>query len=127
MSHVEISPKKEITTMNYIHSPSKNHFSPNKMDNHKPTDNFTCRSGFSHHTAFDKKDEFSDVKLEFVKEDIAGRGRYEGYKANEERNGHGILYFNDGGHYEGEWKDDKMHGFGKLYYENGTIAYEGHW
>jgi antitoxin component YwqK of YwqJK toxin-antitoxin module len=43
------------------------------------------------------------------------------------RNGHGTLYFKDGGHYEGEWKDDKMHGFGKLYYENGSIAYEGHW
>lgn len=43
------------------------------------------------------------------------------------KNGHGILYFKDGGHYEGEWKDDKMHGFGKLYYENGKIAYEGHW
>lgn len=39
------------------------------------------------------------------------------------RNGHGILYFKDGGNYEGEWKDDKMHGFGKLYYENGKIAY----
>lgn len=49
-------------------------------------------------------------------EDLPGRGRYEGYMRNEEKNGHGALYFKDGGHYEGEWKDDKMHGFGKLYY-----------
>ena len=56
-------------------------------------------------------------------EDLPERGRYEGYKRKEQKNGHGALYFKDGGHYEGEWKDDKMHGFGKLYYENGTIAY----
>lgn len=62
-----------------------------------------------------------------MSEDIPERGRYEGYKCNGEKNGHGALYFKDGGHYEGEWKNDKMHGFGKLYYENGTIAYEGYW
>ena len=68
-----------------------------------------------------------DLKLEFVKEEIPERGIYEGYKSNEQRNGHGSLFFRDGGKYEGEWRDDKMHGFGKLYYENGKVAYEGHW
>ena len=29
--------------------------------------------------------------------------------------------------YEGEWKNDEMNGFGKLYYQNGKLAFEGYW
>lgn len=40
-----------------------------------------------------------NIKLEFSKEEIPDKGVYEGYKFNDKKNGHGTLYFKDGGHY----------------------------
>ena len=55
-------------------------------------------------------------KLQYVVDDNDEKGRYEGYKFENKKNGQGMLYFKQGGYYNGEWRDDKMQGYGKLYY-----------
>lgn len=53
---------------------------------------------------------------EWVCQVLDGGAKYEGYKKYGMKNGHGKLFFRDGGFYEGDWKDNKMHGYGKLHY-----------
>ena len=49
--------------------------------------------------------------------------KYEGYKLNGMRHGHGKFFYQDGGMYDGEWRKNKMNGYGKLYYQSGKLAY----
>ena len=55
---------------------------------------------------------------------------YEGEWKDDERNGIGILIFNDphfkGDRYEGEWKNGKRHGNGIYHYADGT-SFKGTW
>ena len=57
--------------------------------------------------------------------------KYIGELKNNQRNGHGILYYNpkdDEGRffYDGDWKDDKREGNGIIYWKNNDV-YKGNW
>lgn len=73
-------------------------FIPSYPGGNRQVENFTCHSGFSHMSLFHNNDN-ENIKLEFSKEEIPDKGVYEGYKFNDKKNGHGTLYFKDGGHY----------------------------
>ena len=49
---------------------------------------------------------------------------YTGQWKNKQRNGHGILKWENGAYYEGEWQDDMANGLGKLVHTDGDV-YEG--
>lgn len=62
-----------------------------------------------------------------VEETFAKGSRYNGFKLNGMRHGHGTFHYQDGGRYEGEWQLNKMNGFGRLFYQSDRLAYEGDW
>ena len=54
-----------------------------------------------------------------------GNKIYEGGFINNNRDGIGKYYNEDGQYYIGQWKDDTSMGKGIMYYQNGKVKYDG--
>ena len=56
-----------------------------------------------------------------------GNIKYEGDWINDEIEGNGKYYWEDGEYYIGQFKNGLRNGKGIKYYSNGNIKYEGNW